>query len=241
MKSYMEFTTDDTGGPEDLGVCIDVSPSMTETDYKPSRIGGAQSAVRALVRRKHQLSPRDRVGLVTFDARGKRVINLTPLSPSPAPVLEAIDIVKIGACTNLAAGLTESKRMLDACGSVAVPEPVRSAWNSFRSFLFDTNDSIDASDCPTSKRILVLTDGYHNHGRIEPESVAERIKKSGITIDVIGIGGDPSEVDEARLKLVASQRLDGSPRYWFISDTQKLVKKFEELATGLKPFREEAA
>ena len=50
-------------------------------------------------------------------------------------------------------------------------------------------------------------------------------------IDCVGIGGDPSAVNEVDLRTIASRHADGvTPRYAFIGDKGGLIKKFEELA-----------
>lgn len=239
----MEFASSNTeAAAEDLVLCIDVSPSMGDTDYKPSRIGGAQKAARALVELKCQRAPDDRVGLVTFHATGKQVLGLTSLASGPASVFEAIERAKIGMWTNLSAGLSQSKRLLDESGTLAVPESVKTVWKRFRSFVFDSDDgSTHAGGAERSQRILVLTDGHDNHGRRNPEAVAKRLREASVEIDVVGIGGQSSDVDEKLLKKVASRRADGSPRYWFIRDTANLIRKFEELATSIKKYEEEAA
>ena len=57
------------------------------------------------------------------------------------------------------------------------------------------------------------------------------MKQSGVTIDCVGIGGEPSDVDEPLLRAIASFHADGvTPRYAFIGDKSNLIEKFEELA-----------
>ena len=79
-------------------------------------------------------------------------------------------------------------------------------------------------------RIVLLTDGYHNTGR-DPLPIAKELKGAGVCIDCIGIGGEPSDVDEDLLKAIASTHADGvTPRYAFIGDKADLIQRFEELA-----------
>lgn len=78
------------------------------------------------------------------------------------------------------------------------------------------------------KRIVLLTDGHG--GR--PEPVAEDLKRRGIIIDVIGIGGSPAAVNEASLRKVASV-IDGDCRYRFIADRASLIEHFRKIATDL--------
>jgi Mg-chelatase subunit ChlD len=81
-----------------------------------------------------------------------------------------------------------------------------------------------------SPTILLLTDGYSNTGP-DPVQIASQLKAMNVRLDIIGIGGSPSQVNEAELKQMASI-LDGQLRYWFIRDTTTLVRKFEALALG---------
>jgi len=86
------------------------------------------------------------------------------------------------------------------------------------------------SKCPGSGggRIVMLTDGFANEGG-DPEPVAQNLKRQGIQLDIIGIGGSPSEVNEKELRRMASV-VDGQRRYWFIRNVPDLVKRFEALA-----------
>ena len=79
-----------------------------------------------------------------------------------------------------------------------------------------------------TKRILLLTDGDSNIGP-SPVSTATEIKAAGTQLDIIGIGGSPSEVNEKDLKAMASV-VNGELRYWFIESVGELVRKFEALA-----------
>lgn len=87
---------------------------------------------------------------------------------------------------------------------------------------------IERAENPAKPRIILLTDGESNTGA-EPVPVAKDIKRKGIQIDIIGIGGSPDEVNEPDLKQMASV-IDGEHRYWFIKSVPDLVQKFETLA-----------
>ena len=82
------------------------------------------------------------------------------------------------------------------------------------------------------KRIVLLTDGHG--GR--PERTAEKLKNRGIVIDVIGIGGVPSAVNERSLRKVASV-VNGECRYRFIGDRAALLAHFKKIATDLVKIR----
>jgi len=79
-----------------------------------------------------------------------------------------------------------------------------------------------------TKRIVLLTDGDSNTGP-NPVITSDAIKKAGIQLDIIGIGGSPSEVNEKDLKRMASV-VNGELRYWFIKSVGELVQRFETLA-----------
>ncbi len=81
---------------------------------------------------------------------------------------------------------------------------------------------------PRDARVVILTDGHSNKGS-DPLRVAEEIKRSGIQIDIIGIGGSRSDVNEMELREIASV-VNGETRYWFIESVGELVKKFKTLA-----------
>lgn len=78
-------------------------------------------------------------------------------------------------------------------------------------------------------RILLLSDGHGD----DPIKRAKQIKDHGILIQVIGIGGQPSDVDEAVLKAIATTDASGFTHYWFINDSQSLIDQYEQLSTGI--------
>ncbi len=81
---------------------------------------------------------------------------------------------------------------------------------------------------PTVCQVVLLTDGHHNTGS-KPEPVAGQLRRNAI-IECVGIGGSPSDVDEASLKEIASSHPDGTKRYRWIGDTERLVEHFHNLA-----------
>ena len=86
-----------------------------------------------------------------------------------------------------------------------------------------------------ARRIILLSDGANNGG-VDPLSIAERLKNSGVEINCIGISGPEKkgEVDESLLMGIASRDGEGRPKYWFIGDRSSLIRKFEDLANGLR-------
>jgi uncharacterized protein YegL len=88
---------------------------------------------------------------------------------------------------------------------------------------------LQALNSSYTPRVLLLTDG---HGG-EPVRLANQMKSQGILIQVIGIGGEPSDVNEEVLKAIATTDSNGFTHYWFINDSQNLVDQYEQLSTGI--------
>ncbi len=81
---------------------------------------------------------------------------------------------------------------------------------------------------PVNPTIILLTDGESNGGA-DPLVVARDLKRRGVQLDIIGIGGSPEDVNEPDLKRMASI-VDEKVRYWFIDSVDELVQRFEVLA-----------
>ena len=80
----------------------------------------------------------------------------------------------------------------------------------------------------SAKRVIVYTDGDENSDPPAPP-IAEKLKKNGVVIFTIGIGGSPDDVNEDLLKRIASV-IDGKPAYRFIGDADSMVKHYRQLA-----------
>jgi len=77
--------------------------------------------------------------------------------------------------------------------------------------------------------VILLTDGCGG----EPLAVAAQLKdRLSVVIDVVGIGGAPSAVNEPLLRQVATTDL-GVCHYRFIHDPQTLSEHYTQLAQGL--------
>jgi len=139
---------------------------------------------------------------------------------------------------------TEALKLAEAClfgNSDSLKKS--SAGKGLSQFLFDlfygplqqSSNYIRKSSSATNdvKRIILLTDGHHWDGP-SPLRIARRLKNAGVVIDCIGIGAAKS-IDEEMLKKIASNKPDGSIRYCFIGDQQKLIKKYKSLAHHIRP------
>ena len=80
-------------------------------------------------------------------------------------------------------------------------------------------------------QVIVLSDGHHNKGP-SPRGVAGRLQARAV-VETVGIGGRRTDVDEALMMDIASAYPDGTKRYRWIGDKDRLVRHFEELAGGL--------
>ena len=185
-----------TGSPEVL--VLDVSGSMLDDDYKPTRLDGAKAASCAFLRKLQDLSPESLAGVVSFGDRGKIVCKPLRVGEGLAHLEAKIRGLTYDGATNMASGLKVAGELIRRCPGSG------------------------------GGRIVMLTDGFANEGG-DPEPVAEKLKRQGIQLDIIGIGGSPSDVNEKQLKRMASV-VDGEMRYWFIRNVPELVKRFEALA-----------
>ena len=82
-----------------------------------------------------------------------------------------------------------------------------------------------------TSQVVLLTDGQHT-GK-NPLKSAEKLKRQA-TIECVGIGGSPEDVDEFLLKQIASAYPDGTKRYRWIGQKEQLIKHFHNLAGGIR-------
>ncbi|MCA9449830.1 MAG: VWA domain-containing protein, partial [Candidatus Omnitrophica bacterium] len=171
---------------------LDVSGSMSLTDYLPTRLGAGKQAINAYSENRRRHRPNDCVGLVTFETTAKVVCPLAWLDhPQQFQTFQRrLSNVEAGGATRLDLGLSLAKDLL-WCGNPS-----------------------NRQDLNRPVRFYVLTDG-HSEGR--PERVAKQVKQAGIVIEIVGIGGSPDEVNEPVLKRCASVE-NGKLLYRFIGD-----------------------
>ena len=79
-----------------------------------------------------------------------------------------------------------------------------------------------------TSQVVLLSDGHNNTGP-DPRPIAHKLKQSTV-IECIGIGGSPSDVDEELMKDIASAYPDGTKRYRWVGDPERLEEAFVELA-----------
>ena len=212
---------------------IDLSDSMRSHDIKPNRKEAAISANEEIVRVKRHSYPNDKVGVIGFQTAAK--VLLQPTYPSDISNLsKKIDD------TGLQGG-TDFTAPLELAYSYFSGKPVTSGkgWiTDILSNIFvesEPEKHLQASkeNSMMTKRIILLTDGEHL-SPTSPIAVARKLKALGVTIDCIGIGGSPKAVGEKLLKQIASINPDGSIRYCFIGDKERLLRKYQTLAHHIR-------
>ena len=86
-------------------------------------------------------------------------------------------------------------------------------------------DMFNWSNNDVVRRIVLLTDGQGGY----PLNTANELKDRGVVIDVVGVGNNPSNVNEDLLRKVAST-IEGELRYRFIKEQHTLVAHYTQLA-----------
>jgi Mg-chelatase subunit ChlD len=219
--------------PEMLLTLIDLSGSMEISDLKPTRRAAAIKANQEIIKVKKQGYPNDKIGVIGFQDSAKLL--LAPTSSHRIGNLEKmIDNAVL-------TGGTDFVAPLELAYSCFFGRAITTMGNSFtkvlsRIFLepgIDKCLSIASGNDKITKRIILLTDGEHL-GDDNPTNIATRLKKNGVIIDCIGIGGSSRDVDEKLLKQIASRNPDGSIRYCFIGNQQKLLRKYQTLAHHIR-------
>ena len=190
----------DDNAPRDTAIVIDVSGSMSECDYPPSRLDGGIQAGMAYAKTRVKKHPGDRIAVISFSDEAQVVRPLTPVTDGKA-IRSALRQLTIEGGTDLAKGLGAAAR------------------------LFENEPQSRRRRC-----VILLTDGQGG----EPLKIAARLKgKLGAVIDVVGIGGSHSAVDEHLLREVATTDPNGRCHYRFIKDPQVLSEHYRQLAKGL--------
>lgn len=217
-------------------VLIDFSPSMDEKDYQPTRRAGAIAANRRLIETKAGLYPRDLLGIIAFDENAHMLQWHTPVGEGCQNLCDSLDkTIDEAGGTNF----TDALKLAEEC---LFPENYGYRLQNpllkfLKDFFFETKPESHPKTITITgnitKRIIMLTDGGHNGGG-SPVKVAERLKKRGVTIECIGIAGNPSDVDEAMLRKIASIDRHGNPMYCFIGDTDGLISKYETMARHIR-------
>ncbi len=193
----------------DIVFALDISGSMTATDFSPNRMEAAKRVIRDFVERLREKRGGDRLGLVVFAAESYTQCPLTDDYDFFLETLEQVRNAREGVVqdgTAIGDGLTVALRRLQ--GSPA-----------------------------KSKVIILLSDGMNNAGQVQPRDAARIAAAMGVRIYTIGIGtatgvvswqdpltgrvqmGRVAGFDEPLLREIA-QRTDGA--YFYAADRTTL-------------------
>jgi Ca-activated chloride channel family protein len=86
---------------------MDVSKSMDEDDWLPSRLEGAKGAAIEFVRKRAELRPEDHVGIVAFSKKARVVVKPQPLA-EPEKLARKIVELSPESTTNITEGLRQA-------------------------------------------------------------------------------------------------------------------------------------
>lgn len=240
---YLNFANPVSGNGqlEFLMTLIDLSPSMEDDDWKPTRKAGAIRANIELIKLKARHHPQDIAGVIGFGSYAKILHDPVKLADGARNICDSLKHIPEPDGTNFTAAL----KMAEDC-FFGTPKPLKN-YTARRPLIRALSELFYEPDQHTpgstrkhrtgkgmTRRIIMLTDGEHN-GLSNPEKVADRLKNAGVIIDCIGIGGTPKDVDEKLLKKIASRDRNGSIRYCFIGNKQSLLRKYETLAHHIRP------
>jgi len=237
MVRYLEFGSAIVAGARELLMLIlDISGSMADDDWKPSRLDGAREASEKLIEVKEKQYPDDLVGIVSFSSSARVVCAPVVAGEEAWRLKSAMGTLRPEGSTNITAGLELAEGLLfnsvtsESNHAGVISRLSRAIFGAVR---FEEKPSSTDGD-GLQRRVILLSDGEHNTGGKKPEVAAdEGLKKRGVVIDCIGIGSR-SGVDEELLMRIASRDRDGNPRYRFIGDKQQLIRRFEHLANRLR-------
>lgn len=178
----------------------DVSGSMGDDDYAPTRLDGGRQASLEYYAARRKLGYDDRISMVAFNHKAQVILRSLGLNHEQQ-FRTALQKLTADGGTDIAKGLYAASGIFDKS-----PESQR------------------------LRNVILLSDGHDG----KPLNISETLKsRYQAEIDVVGIGGDPSAVDEQLLRQIATTDPDGRNHYRFIRDTESLRQHYRQLATGI--------
>lgn len=144
----------------DIVIALDISGSMTATDFLPNRMEAAKRVIRNFVNALRQKRGSDRLGLVVFAAES---YTQCPLTDDYDFFLETLDQVQ-----NAKEGIVED--------GTAIGDGLTVALKRLQ------------SSPAKSKVIILLSDGENNSGQVQPTDAARIAAAMGVRVYTIGIG-----------------------------------------------------
>lgn len=178
--------------PQQTVLILDCSGSAAEEDIKPTRLDAEKASAIEFSKERALRSPRDEIAIVSYDTRATRECAMESVQRLSV-ITRAITGITLGAFTAMGCALKEAERAFPSYSP-------RGPLFAFCRWLSDAPATIPHE---FMRRIILLTDGEHNHGT-HPTPIAMRLKRAGVHIDCIGIGGDSSAVNESLLRTIAS-------------------------------------
>ncbi len=157
-----------------IAMTVDVSGSMEALDLTPKGEKFSKETTRLAVVKKLfaefvEKRPDDLIGLVTF---GGYAATRSPLTADHAALLNVLKGVEIPSAS------------FDAQGRpIAQDEAMTAIGDGLATALARLKDAK-----PTSKIVILLSDGVSNTGAVEPDEAAAAAEKMGIKVYAIGIG-----------------------------------------------------
>jgi Ca-activated chloride channel family protein len=146
---------------EVTALAIDVTGSMAQTDWAPSRLGAAEDAAIEFIKRKRLIDAHDINTVVAYNTSARQV---SAFGRHPVEVVNDIKGLTANGGTNITAGLKEALDLVVRC-------------------LPKQGDVI--------LRIILLSDGEHNTGSGPREDgVLDRARHARVIIDTVLIGRD---------------------------------------------------
>lgn len=184
-------------------LAIDRSPSMDERDWAPSRLEAAKSRALEYVQASAAEGVNNEVAIVAYAEYAEQICPFTACS-KPNEIERRVKSIRSNPSTNIAAALSLAYDLFQNAGRTAHGEGL----------------------------VHLLTDGHHNC-KGDPRVMANALKGLGVVIDVVGIGGNASAVNESLLRELASDHPEGGKRYQFIADPKRLSLHYQKLAGRL--------
>lgn len=191
----------------DIVLAMDISGSMSATDFNPTRVAAAKDVATSFVNSR----PNDNMGLVVFAGES---LSLMPLTTDRAALVNAIENVNIG-------DLNDGTAIGDGLSSAI--NRISSGNAKSKSIILLTDGSNNAGDVPPAtaaqiakqKGIKVYTIGVGTNGKMQ---IADPYGFSTTTME--------TKIDEPLLKNIASMT---GGKYFRAKDEKVLKHVFQEI------------
>lgn len=217
-----------------IAMTVDVSGSMNALDLTPKGVEPSRETTRLAVVKKLfaefvDKRPDDLIGLISF---GGYAATRSPLTADHAALLNVLKGVEIPSVATDSSGMT-----------IAGDEQMTAIGDGLATAIARLKDAK-----PTSKIVILLSDGVSNAGAVEPDEAAKAAAKLGIKVYSIGVGTNSRRTpiigrdffgrtsiqyadmnfDEAQLKSIAE--VTGG-RYFAVNDREALKEALEEISS----------